>query len=168
MRCPACGHDEDRVVDSRAVQGGGATRRRRECVGCGFRFTTYERIEEALPMIVKRDGRREPYNRDKVLSGIRIACRKRPVSAQDIESLVDRVERALIATGQREVESGFVGDQAMAGLRRLDPVAYVRFASVYQSFDNIQSFVRLLESLKSDKGDAKADVDSPDPSSGNS
>lgn len=148
MRCPACRHPHDRVVDSRAVHGGTAIRRRRECEQCARRFTTYERIEEPMPIIVKRDGRREPYNRDKLLHGLHIACRKRPVSNDQIEALADEVEALLIEAGKDEVSSREVGDYVMQGLSRLDAVAYVRFASVYQSFEDVASFTKLLDSLQ--------------------
>lgn len=147
MRCPACGHDQSRVIDSRTVQNGASIRRRRECEACGRRFTTYERIEETLPMIVKRDGRREPYSRDKLLHGLHTACRKRPVSTRDIEELADRIERSLARLDRGEVTSAYLGDRVMDGLRALDQIAYIRFASVYLSFDNIESFDQFLGTL---------------------
>jgi transcriptional repressor NrdR len=147
MRCPACAHTESKVVDSRTIEDGAAIRRRRECEQCGSRFTTYERSEESMPMIVKRDGRREPYSHDKLLTGLYVACRKRPVATEDIEALVEEVERELLAGGQREVPSKTLGDRVMEGLRHLDQVAYIRFASVYQSFENIESFARALTAL---------------------
>jgi transcriptional repressor NrdR len=147
MRCPACGHDQSRVTDSRTVQNGASIRRRRECETCGRRFTTYERLEESLPMIVKRDGRREPYNRDKLLHGLRLACRKRPVSTRDVEALADSVERTLAKLDKGEVNSALLGDRVMDGLRALDQIAYIRFASVYLSFDDIASFDHFLGTL---------------------
>jgi transcriptional repressor NrdR len=130
MRCPFCGHLEDRVVDSREAQDGQATRRRRECLGCERRYTTYERIEESLPALVKKDGRREAFDRRKVLEGLRRACQKRPVSQERIDEMATRVERRLQETGEREVLSSSVGELVMELLRAEDPVAYVRFGSV--------------------------------------
>jgi transcriptional repressor NrdR len=152
MRCPTCGHEDSKVVDSRTVQSGGSIRRRRECEACGRRFTTYERIEESLPMIVKRDGRRESYDRKKLLKGLRIACRKRPVRTLDIDNLADEVERQLVSTGKGEVDSAFIGDRVMEGLRHLDQVAYIRFASVYKSFQSLEAFGQILESLDRERG----------------
>jgi len=148
MRCPACGNGDTKVVDSRTVQNSDAIRRRRKCDSCGHRFTTYERVEESIPMIVKRDGRREAYNRQKLVQGLQVACRKRPVSTKDIEALADNIERSLTATGLREVDSAEIGDRVMEGLLELDQVAYIRFASVYQSFDDIESFDNILDSLE--------------------
>ena len=148
MRCPACGNGDTKVVDSRTAQNADAIRRRRKCDTCGHRFTTYERVEESTPMIVKRDGRRESYNRTKLIQGLRIACRKRPVSTREIEELADGIERSLTAAGQREIDSAEIGDRVMEGLLELDQVAYIRFASVYQSFDDIESFDQLLDSLE--------------------
>jgi len=152
MRCPVCGHTDTKVVDSRTAQGGSAIRRRRICDNCEHRFTTYERQEESLPMIVKRDNRREPYNREKVLHGVRIACRKRPINAAEIESIIDALERYLSACGKREVPSALVGDQIMEHLRDVDQVAYVRFASVYQHFETAESFKQILDSLCASDG----------------
>jgi transcriptional repressor NrdR len=147
MRCPSCGHSEDKVVDSRSIDGGAATRRRRECESCGGRFTTYERVEESLPMIAKRDGRREQFDRAKLLQGIQIACRKREVSTNAIDNLADQVEQFLMTAGKKEIPSAVLGDRVMRGLKELDHIAYIRFASVYQSFENIEAFTRLLDSL---------------------
>lgn len=147
MRCPACGHPNDRVVDSRSVHNGTAIRRRRECEGCSRRFTTYERVDEVMPLIVKRDGRREPYSREKLMRGLLIACRKRPVSSAEIESLADDIERGLLSMGRKERLSAQIGDEVMSGLYALDQVAYVRFASVYQSFEDTEAFARLLASM---------------------
>ncbi|HEY7724967.1 MAG TPA: transcriptional regulator NrdR [Anaeromyxobacteraceae bacterium] len=144
MRCPFCGHLEDRVVDSREAQDGQATRRRRECQGCARRFTTYERIEEALPSVVKKDGRREPFDRQKIVHGLERACQKRPVSAEQVEALASAVERQIQESGEREVPSRLVGEAVMARLRDLDPVAYVRFASVYRSFEDVGDFMSEL------------------------
>ena len=147
MRCPSCGHPNDHVVDSRSVHNGTAIRRRRECADCSHRFTTYERVDEVMPLIVKRDGRREPYSRDKLIRGLRVACRKRPVSSRDIDSLADKIESSLLSSGRREVLSAHIGDDVMQGLYTLDQVAYVRFASVYQSFEDTEAFARLLASM---------------------
>jgi transcriptional repressor NrdR len=147
MRCPFCDHPEDKVVDSREAQDGRATRRRRECLACGRRFTTYERIDEILPQIVKKDGRRESYDRDKIVKGLEIACQKRPVAREQIEALVGAVERQLAEVGEREVRSSVIGETVMTRLKELDPVAYVRFASVYREFRDVKDFVSELAGL---------------------
>ena len=152
MRCPYCGHLEDKVVDSREAGEGQATRRRRECLGCSRRFTTYERIEEILPAVVKKDGRREPFDRKKILEGLTRACQKRPVSAAQIEALIAAVERQVQELGEKEVPSRVVGEAVMARLRDLDPVAFVRFASVYRSFEDVGDFMSELEGLAGRKG----------------
>jgi transcriptional repressor NrdR len=154
MRCPYCAHLEDKVVDSREAGEGQATRRRRECLGCGRRFTTYERIEEILPAVVKKDGRREPFDRKKILEGLTRACQKRPVSAAQIEALIATVERQVQELGEKEVPSRVVGEAVMARLRDLDPVAFVRFASVYRSFEDVGDFMSELEGLAGKKGRA--------------
>jgi transcriptional repressor NrdR len=148
MRCPFCGHLEDRVVDSREAQDGQATRRRRECLGCSRRFTTYERVEESLPALVKKDGRREAFDRRKVVEGLRRACQKRPVSQERIEEMATRVERRLQESGEREVAASAVGELVMDLLRAEDPVAYVRFASVYRDFRDVGEFTAAVEGLK--------------------
>ncbi len=147
MRCPYCGHLEDKVVDSREAQDGQATRRRRECLSCERRFTTYERIEEILPQVVKKDGRREAFDRKKIVEGIAIACQKRPVSAEQIEALVLSVERGLQELGEREIRTTVIGESVMARLKHLDEVAYVRFASVYRAFRDVEEFRSELEGL---------------------
>jgi transcriptional repressor NrdR len=154
MRCPYCAHLEDRVVDSREAQEGAATRRRRECLGCGRRYTTYERVEDVLPQVVKKDGRREPFDRRKIVDGLQRACQKRPVSREQIEDLVSSVERRVAEPGEREVPSHVVGEAVMQRLRDLDPVAYVRFASVYRAFEDVGEFMSELEGLarKPDRG----------------
>jgi len=151
MRCPFCGHLEDRVVDSREAQDGQATRRRRECLGCERRFTTYERVEESLPALVKKDGRRESFDRRKVLEGLRRACQKRPVSQERIDEMATRVERRLQESGEREVRSSAVGELVMELLRAEDPVAYVRFASVYRDFRDVGEFTAAVEGLQGKK-----------------
>ena len=147
MKCPFCGHQEDKVVDSRASSDGVSIRRRRECLGCGKRFTTYEHIEEQPLMIVKKDGRREPFDRHKLLAGLVKACEKRPVSMDDLEHLVDELERELSQHFEREAPSREVGERVMKRLHALDPVAYVRFASVYREFKDVEQFMRELKDL---------------------
>ena len=147
MKCPFCGHQEDKVVDSRASGSGDAIRRRRECLGCGKRFTTYEHIEEQPLMVVKKDGRREPFDRHKLLAGLVKACEKRPVSMDDLERLVDELERELSQHFEREAPSREVGERVMKRLHSLDPVAYVRFASVYREFKDVEQFLRELKDL---------------------
>ncbi len=147
MRCPFCRHRNDRVVDSRISGDGAAIRRRRMCASCKRRFTTYERVEESAPMVVKKDGRREPYDRAKVIGGIQRACEKRPVSVETIQQLADKVEAVLAERGEREVPSTVIGSTVMNGLHEIDQVAYVRFASVYRSFKDIDEFMHELEDL---------------------
>jgi len=156
MKCPFCHTLEDRVLDSRATKDGGAIRRRRECEQCRRRFTTYERVEETLPMLVKKDGRREVFDRMKVISGLKKACEKRPVSVAAIEQVADRVEQALQERGEKEVPSSVVGETVMRELHKLDKVAYVRFASVYRSFKDVGEFMRELEELiKERRGESR-------------
>ena len=147
MRCPYCGHLEDKVVDSRQAKDGSSIRRRRECADCGARFTSYERIEESLPQIIKKDGVRQDYDREKVRRGIKTACSKLPVSTADIDAVITAVEARLIARNAREVDARVVGEAVMEVLRALDPVAYIRFASVYREFGDIQEFLRELKDL---------------------
>ncbi|MGQ9835427.1 MAG: transcriptional regulator NrdR [Thermoanaerobaculaceae bacterium] len=149
MRCPFCGHVEDRVVDSRELGEGSQIRRRRECLGCGKRFTTYERIEESPVLVIKRDGRREPYSRAKVLAGLVRACEKRPVTLADMEAMADKVDELINRKSSREISSGEIGELLMGELRQKDQVAYVRFASVYRRFEDLEEFHRELESLRS-------------------
>jgi transcriptional repressor NrdR len=151
MKCPFCGHLEDKVIDSRTAATGDVIRRRRECEGCERRFTSYERVEDVLPTVVKRDGRREPFDRRKVVAGIRIACSKRPVSVERIEQVVDEIERDVQALEGREVASTELGERVMARLRDLDPVAYVRFASVYRAFRDIGELYAELGKLVNDQ-----------------
>jgi transcriptional repressor NrdR len=152
MRCPFCHHPDDRVVDSREAREGDAIRRRRECLACGRRFTTYERIDAVMPLIVKKDGRREPFDATKVLAGLHKACEKRPVSADAIEEVAAEVERRVQEAGAREVPSSVVGEAIMESLKGLDDVAYVRFASVYKSFRDIDEFMTALESIVKERG----------------
>ncbi|MBU4320426.1 MAG: transcriptional regulator NrdR, partial [Nitrospinae bacterium] len=131
MKCLFCGNLEDKVIDSRTSKEGDAIRRRRECLKCGKRFTSYERVEDIVPMVVKKDGRREPFDRPKILRGLEKACEKRPVSVEALEGIVDSIEKKLINLGVKEIPSTWVGEEVMSSLRELDKVAYVRFASVY-------------------------------------
>ena len=147
MKCPFCGHPDSKVVDSRPDKGGAAIRRRRECEECTKRFTTHERIEEMLPLICKKDGRREPFDRLKVISGIKKACEKRPVSIEEIERMADRLETRLQESSEREVPASQVGEWIMKELHDTDEVAYVRFASVYRSFKDISEFMDELQEL---------------------
>jgi transcriptional repressor NrdR len=152
MKCPFCGHLEDKVIESRAAGAGDVVRRRRECGACERRFTTYERVEDVLPTVVKKDGRREPFDRSKLVRGLRIACNKRPVSVDQIESIVDTIEREAQESERREVTSAELGERVMHHLRVLDEVAYVRFASVYRSFRDVDEFLRELGKLVKAKG----------------
>jgi transcriptional repressor NrdR len=147
MRCPFCLHPASRVVDSRPEKGGAAIRRRRECEVCGKRFTSHERVEEILPMVIKKDGRRESFDRLKLIAGIKKACEKRPVSVEDIEKMVDRLESRLQEATDREVSTTTIGEWVMAELHDIDEVAYVRFASVYRSFKDINEFMSELQDL---------------------
>lgn len=147
MRCPFCAHSEDKVVDSRTGRNGEVIRRRRECLECHRRFTTYEQVEEILPIVVKKDGRREPFDRAKILVGIQKACQKRPVSQGRIEEIVHEIENELFGLGEKEIPSTWVGQKIMEELRQLDDVAYVRFASVYRQFKDISEFMDELKVL---------------------
>lgn len=147
MKCPACRDLNNRVIDSRLGKDGDVIRRRRECEKCGRRFTTYERVEDYLPAVVKKDGRREPFDRLKIVAGLTKACEKRPVSAETIDEHVDRIERALLDRAEREVPSSVIGEAVMQALYELDTVAYVRFASVYRSFQDVEQFMNELEDL---------------------
>ena len=152
MRCPYCSENDNRVVDSRLSKDGLAIRRRRECNACERRFTTYEKVEEVLPMVVKRDNRRESFDRDKILSGIRRACEKRPVSADRINEFVDSLERHYQELGRREIPSMEVGELVINKLKEWDEVAYVRFASVYRKFQDVTDFMNeVTDLLKSRK-----------------
>ena len=147
MKCPFCGHDEDRVIDSRSTEEGMAIRRRRECLKCQGRFTSYERVETHPLIVIKQDGRREPFDRQKVLSGIRKACQKRPISTQQIEEIVSEIEKVLSDRMKREVDSTEIGGLIMERLQELDQVAYVRFASVYRRFEDASDFVKEVKGL---------------------
>ncbi len=147
MKCPFCSHQEDKVVDSRASTDGSAIRRRRECLKCAKRFTTYEHVEEQPLMVIKKDGRREPFDRHKLLGGLVKASEKRPVSMDDLERMVDEVERELSQQFEREAPSREIGERVMKRLHELDPVAYVRFASVYREFKDVEQFMRELKDI---------------------
>lgn len=147
MRCPFCGHIEEKVVDSREARDGEVIRRRRQCLHCGRRFTTYERIEEVQFMVVKKDGRREPFDRNKVLSGLLKATQKRPVGVAELEKIADEVETRLMEKPDREITSQEIGELIMNTLYHLDEVAYVRFASVYRQFRDVNEFVEEVKSL---------------------
>ncbi|MDD6489106.1 MAG: transcriptional regulator NrdR [Clostridia bacterium] len=151
MKCPYCSYDDSKVVDSRPTDEGERIRRRRECTRCAKRFTTYEIIETTPVMIIKRDNSREPYSREKLTNGILRACEKRPVSLDDIDKIVDKVEAKIQSTMDREVSSKVVGEYTMEFLKNVDEVAYVRFASVYRQFKDIHSFMEELNKLISEK-----------------
>lgn len=151
MRCPHCEHEESKVLDSRPVEEGAAIRRRRECLNCGRRFTTYERVDHVPLMVVKRDERREPFSREKVLAGLVRATGKRPVSIDALETLVDDMEREIRNRGEREVTSEAVGTMVMERLRHLDDVAYVRFASEHRRFEDVDVLAEEIETLKARK-----------------
>ena len=148
MQCPYCGTPDSRVVDTRST--GDSIRRRRECQKCRKRFTTYEQISEAL-LIVKRDGRREPFDRHKLLQGIRIACAKRPIAMTDIDRIVDQVEEHLFSQGKAEVRSEVIGEILLEKLRELDPLAYIRFAMVYMEMEDVETLQRELERLMKER-----------------
>jgi transcriptional repressor NrdR len=156
LRCPFCQHMDDRVIDSRLSKEGDMIRRRRECTHCLRRFTTYERVEETLPLVIKKDGRRENFDRGKILAGLHKACEKRPVSVETLEKLVDRIEQKLQEGGEREIPSRVIGEQIMLELQNLDEVAYVRFASVYRSFKDVNEFMSEVKELL-EKGQKKKD-----------
>ena len=161
MRCPYCGRGEDRVVDSRAVDDGHVIRRRRECRNCGRRFTTYERREDVPMLVIKKDGNREPFNREKIIRGIVTACEKRPVSHNDIVALVTTMERELSASYEGEIPSRAIGERVMAALKQLDEVAYIRFASVYRSFRDVGEFMDELHKLMQDEDAKNAGAGAP-------
>jgi transcriptional repressor NrdR len=147
MRCPYCGHDETQVVETRESDEGDTIRRRRRCTGCDKRFTTYERPEITLPSVVKRDGARVDYDRAKLRGSMLLALRKRPVSIEQVDAAIERIEEKLLATGAREVPSTRIGELVMRELKRLDKIAYVRFASVYRSFEDVDEFQKLIKGI---------------------
>ena len=150
MRCPFCSLLEDKVIDSRQAKEGREIRRRRECVGCSRRFTTYERIEEALPVVVKADGRREPFDRNKIERGLSHAAAKRPVAARMLQEMAEAIEREISELGLKEIKAREIGELVLPRLRALDEVAYVRYASIYRDFRDIDEFARELAAIKKD------------------
>jgi len=152
VRCPYCSRLDDKVIDSRTAREGEVIRRRRECLECNRRFTTYERIEENLPVIVKKDNRRETFDRNKVMAGLKKACEKRPISSAALEAAVDRIEKRLQEYGESEVPARVVGEEVMRELHQLEEVAYVRFASVYREFKDIDQFMETIKTLAQDRG----------------
>jgi len=153
MKCPFCDSVESKVLDSRVSKETDAIRRRRECLKCGKRFTTAERLEEGLPLVIKKDGRREVFDRTKILNGLKKACEKRPISIANIEKIVSRIEYNLLESGERETKGAEIGEMVMEELRKLDEVAYVRFASVYRQFRDINEFMNELRGLLLNKGE---------------
>lgn len=147
MKCPFCGYQEDKVLDSRSVREGEAVRRRRECLECGRRFTTYEQVEETLLMVAKKDGRREPFDRQKVLGSMMVAAKKRPISTEELERIADDLERSFYGRASKEVTSQEIGERVVEELRKLDQVAFVRFASVYRDFQDIDQFKEIVDVL---------------------
>jgi transcriptional repressor NrdR len=153
MKCPFCGFMESKVLDSRLSREMDTIRRRRECLKCGKRFSTAERLEEGIPLVIKRDGRREVFDRDKILNGLKKACEKRPIGITNLEKIVSRIEYKVAEGGEKEVKSTEIGQMVMDELRRLDEVAYVRFASVYREFKDINEFMDELKDLFTKKGE---------------
>lgn len=151
MKCPFCGHLEDKVIDSRLGREGNAIRRRRECLSCKRRFTTYEAIEDIMPMVIKKDGRREPFDRQKILQGLKKACEKRPISIEVLEAMVDDIERKIQESSEKEISTTWIGEEVMRRLHSLDEVAYVRFASVYRQFKDINEFMKELKDILEEK-----------------
>lgn len=151
MNCPFCGHEDDKVIDSRPTDEGNAIRRRRECGSCLKRYTTYEKVESIPLMVIKKDNTRQPFSRDKLLNGVMRACEKRPISINDMEKLVNDIELELQNTLQREITSKQIGEMVMTRLKKLDDVAYVRFASVYRQFKDINTFLDELNTLLKEK-----------------
>jgi len=154
MKCPFCSKIDNKVIDSRLSKDGRTIRRRRECIACKRRFTTYEKLEDVLPLVVKKDGRREPFNRQKIILGIRNACQKRPVSSSRIEEFTDAMESHFQDLGKKEIDSSEVGEMVINTLREWDEVAYVRFASVYRQFKDIKEFMAELEDILKAKREA--------------
>ncbi len=147
MKCPFCGSIEDKVIDSRTSKEGDAIRRRRECLRCEKRFTSYERVEDLLPEVVKKDGRRESFDRIKILAGLKKACEKRPIGIETLDNITDSIEKKLVGLGVKEIKSTWIGEEVMSSLRELDKVAYVRFASVYRQFKDINEFMNEVKTL---------------------
>lgn len=156
MRCPKCGNQDDKVIDSRSSREGATIRRRRQCLACSYRFTTYEEVEHEGLMVIKRDGRREEFSREKLLSGIRKACQKRPVGPKAIEELAGSIVDEITDKYDREVPGMVIGERVMEGLRGLDKVAYIRFASVYRRFEEVTEFVEEVKNLEEKHDPAQA------------
>ena len=151
MQCPFCGQDDDKVIDSRSSEGGRVVRRRRECIDCGKRFTTYERVEETLRLsVIKKDGSREPYNREKMLDGLEKSCYKRPISSDQLREIVDSAEELIFKTFDKEVPAQYIGDILASRLREIDKIAYVRFASVYRDFADVGDLINEAQDVKQD------------------
>jgi transcriptional repressor NrdR len=151
MKCPFCGYIDTKVIDSRPIEDGNAIRRRRECEKCGRRFTTYEKVDEIPYMVIKRDGSREPFNRNKILNGLIKACEKRPVSVNLLDDIVRNLEKELYNNNEREVPTQVIGEMVMEALKDVDEVAYVRFASVYRQFKDVGTFMEEIEKLMDEK-----------------
>lgn len=147
MKCPFCGNLEDKVIDSRTSREGDAIRRRRECLKCGKRFTSYERVEDIIPMVIKKDGRREAFDRAKILVGLTKACEKRPIAVDTLEGITDTIVKKLIGLSVKEISSSWIGEEVMSALKDLDKVAYVRFASVYRQFKDINELMNEVKTL---------------------
>ncbi len=147
MKCPFCGAIEDKVIDSRMSKDGEAIRRRRECLKCSNRFTSYERVEDPLPLVIKKDDSREPYDRQKILAGLKKACEKRPISIEILEEVISKIEKKLINTGAKEIPSSWIGEEVVSALKEIDKVAYVRFASVYRQFKDINDLIHEVKNL---------------------
>ncbi len=158
MKCPFCGYCEDKVIDSRISKDGTEIRRRRECLNCGKRFTTHEFVEEVLPVVVKKDGRREPFERIKIISGIKKACEKRPISTDAIEAVVENIERVCQDFQGKEIPSKVIGEAVMQELQKLDGIAYVRFASVYREFRDVTDFFDELKDIIKKKKPGKKEI----------
>ncbi len=155
MKCPFCGSIEDKVIDSRAGKDGDVIRRRRECLKCGERFTSYERVEDPLPMVVKKDGRREAFDRHKILTGLKKSCEKRPIPMETLEAIENAISQRATALGVKEIPSSWVGEEIMSTLKDIDKVAYVRFASVYRQFRDINDLIDEVKTLFDTKSGAK-------------
>lgn len=160
MKCPFCGHLENKVVDSRINNSGEITRRRRECIDCAGRFTTYERVEELMPLVVKKDGRLEAFEREKILDGIKKACQKRPMKVSDLDDMTQAVELKIQALGLKEITANEIGQMVMALLKQRDKVAYVRFASVYRDFTDVEEFIAELSDSLANTSPIKSEINS--------
>jgi transcriptional repressor NrdR len=162
MKCPYCSNLDDKVIDSRISKDGVTIRRRRECLACEKRFTTHEKIEDTLPLIIKKDNRREPFDAEKIMSGLRKACQKRDISMEQLTEITERIERSLMERGGKEVQSSEIGEQIMQELHDLDQVAYVRFASVYRSFKDLNDFMEEVKTFLERRERTQKKVDVPE------